>query len=95
MWHVTFDEHHRFHWFYSTSYRTKRYWVAWFFYQWWTFRYIMSPFSVKQVSLYWSQDGILSIQGGKSISSDRKQLAVLRYEKEKRDKEDAIQGKNS
>lgn len=81
IWTVTYDKHLMDEWCYYREYNTRYYLKAWAIYQYLTFCYLMSPYPVKQVSIYRHDDGITFIKGRESKSQRPDELRRLKWER--------------
>lgn len=83
MWTATYDRHLLEVLYKTSKVDSKYYMIAWIVYQWWTFFYLMSPFPVKQVSLFRHENGVTFLRGKESKTQNGDTLWELKMEKSK------------
>lgn len=81
MWRVTYDRHHMYRFFKTTTCEVPTYWVALACYWYWIICYTMTELPVKQVSIYRYENGVLYLKGGRSRAEHRVQLNRLKTER--------------
>lgn len=78
MWVAQYDCHHMYALGFTTTFESKHYFLAWLVYQWYAFRFLASSQPVKQVSLHYSKDGVISFKGMQRKSQNVEQLRRLK-----------------